>query len=132
MQREENWVQFRQHFRQYFLFALPVRSRGGYFFEINFTAALVTNSLAHPRNCERKRLTGGVRYACTLYINLHSGYSGTEQPYFIPCRFLKKEKSRLLNLINLIKLVYQAGTLDSQRFQKKCVGRSYKWRRAIL
>ncbi len=78
-------------------------------------------------------LTGDAKKCtCTVYINLHGGYSGTEQPSFIPCRFFDPEKSRLLNLINLIKLVYQAGTIDSQRFQKKGVGGFYRLRRSIL
>jgi hypothetical protein len=66
-------------------------------------------------------LTGDARCACATYRNLHGGYPDTEQPSFIPCRFFDPEKSRLLNLINLIRLVYQAGTIDSQWFQKKLI-----------
>ncbi len=69
------------------------------------------------------RLTGDAKYACAAYRNLHCGYPGTEQPSFIPSRFFDPEKSRLLNLINLIRIVYQAGTIDSQRFQKKLITR---------
>jgi hypothetical protein len=68
-------------------------------------------------------LTGDARCAFATYRNLHGGYRDTEQPYFIPSRFFDPEKSRLLNLINLIRLVYQAGTIDSQRFQKKLITR---------
>ena len=57
-------------------------------------------------------LTGDARCTCTVYRNFHGGYSGMEQPSLIPSRFFDPEKLRLLNLINLIRLVYQAGTLD--------------------